>query len=149
MIENLHQFLIKYVFWKIIFLLTCCMHILNNDITPAASHNCASLTKSTRLAADTSLWFTKEPVPNWWLSFRLPQETKPLVLTVSSLSHLTSCTPTNSIYILLISWPLLLLSVNLPNTVSLNSTYQISCPLSTSQVVPEDQSRSETHVSVS
>ena len=39
MIENLLQFLIGTVFGIIIFLLTWCMHIQNNGITPATSEN--------------------------------------------------------------------------------------------------------------
>jgi len=38
-IKNLLQFLIETVFWIITFLLTWCMHIQNNDITPAISQN--------------------------------------------------------------------------------------------------------------
>jgi len=39
MINNIVLFLTKTVFYIITFLLTWCMHIQNNDITPATSQN--------------------------------------------------------------------------------------------------------------
>jgi hypothetical protein len=56
-----------------------------------------SLTNSTLLTADITLWCTKNSVPNWWFSFPFPQEKiQSPAYTVPPISHLTSCTPTKS-----------------------------------------------------
>ena len=62
--------------------------------------------------------------------------------------HSTPCPKLNSIYILLIPWLLLLMSVNLPCAGSSHVKYQISCPLSIPYVVPNYQCRSEVRVSL-
>jgi len=55
-----------------------------------------SLTKSTILTADTVLWCTKNCLPSWWFSFPSPYKKISPGLTVSPLSHPTSCTSTKS-----------------------------------------------------
>jgi hypothetical protein len=65
----------KTIFGIISFLLTWCMHIQSNDIKPPTSQNYIwhpIFTNSTLLTADSILWCTKNPVPNWWLSFPFP-----------------------------------------------------------------------------
>ena len=50
----------------------CCMHIQNNDITPPATQNCIWYPIGNKLYSlqwRSSLWCTKNPVPNWWFSF--------------------------------------------------------------------------------
>jgi len=59
-IEHLLSFLIKTILLLITFFLTWCMHIYNNDITPATSQHYTlydnlSLTNSTLFTADTIL----------------------------------------------------------------------------------------------
>ena len=99
MIKNLLWFLVKTVFWIITFL-TWCMHIQNNDITPATSQN--------------YIWY---PIANklyflncWYYSVLYKKSCSQLKIFISlSLEkiiiscsyhspfvHLTSCTPTKS-----------------------------------------------------
>ena len=79
-----------------------------------------------------------------FVSFSIEKIKSP-ALTVPPLSHLTSYTPTNSNLYLAYS---LVAVVNLTNTVSLHSKYQILCPFSIASVIPQHQSRSKAHVCV-
>jgi hypothetical protein len=68
-------------------------------------------------------------------------------LTMPSLSHLTSCTPTISNLYLTNS--LAAVIVTLTYAGSSHSIYQISCPFSIAYVIPKDQSRPVANVSIS
>jgi hypothetical protein len=59
-----------------------------------------SLTKSTLLTADTILCDIRKNLFPADIPFAYRRKQKPPALTVPPLSHLTSCTPTNSIYYL-------------------------------------------------
>jgi len=119
------------IFWLITFLLTWCMHIYNNDIKPATSHNyiwhpianklyslnhwCYSLVY--KISCSQLVIF---------ISFSIEKIIVP-ALTVSPLSHLTSWTPTKSNFYLAnslvtaLSEPALyrLLTFHVPKTMSL------------------------------
>ena len=124
------------------------MHIPNNDIAPATSHNCV-WHPITNKVFSLNCWhyslIYKRTCSHLIIFPSLTAGNKPPCCYSPTLSHPTPCTRTNSIYVLLIPL-LLLLQLNPICKVSLQSTYQISCPFSSAQVVPKDQSRYKARV---
>jgi len=106
------------------FFLTWWMHIQNNDMIPVTSQNyiwCPVINKFYSL--------NKETCSQWMIFAAFSTEKKnPLLLTVSPLSHLTSCTPIQSnLYLAIslatfVSEPALcrLLKSHVPNLMSLS-----------------------------
>jgi hypothetical protein len=82
-----------------------------------------SIINSTLLTADTILWSTKHSCSQLMKFFSSSiKKCNPPALAVPPLPHLTFCTPSKSVYISQIPWPLL--KVALTYTGSSHSTYQ-------------------------
>ena len=116
--------------WSLFSSIACTFRTMILNQRPLITvYDTLTLINSTLLTADTILWCTKNPVPDWWIYFFPPVDNyNPLLFKLPPFSHLTLCTPTksnlylaNSLVAVVVSEPALyrLLIFHVPNLVSL------------------------------